>query len=294
MSASANERSRSLAAGPSFSSAISVGSYNVPSREPNHRDSFHDAPASIRESSPSINSGIESIHTTNTTQTNGNKESSEGVLSRSASFRRRPQGYLSKSNASMNTSAPTVAISNMETVFATFAESASTIDTAGLSPPAPSVANVRASNSSIALPNTTNATSSATTSAPAAVHIDKPKPKIPPGLSASVLKSSPVLNKFLLYETKTRYYVVASNASDTRHKILKVDRTSINDQSGNPELVVNQDDTVYTGTQMTGMLKMLEDGNKGSGGLGKPRTFFGIAGPYSFFYFTFLGLRCQQ
>jgi len=76
--------------------------------------------------------------------------------------------------------------------------------------------------------------------------------------------------------------------------MLKVDRTSVNDQSGNPELVVNQDDTVYTGTQMTGMLKMLGDGNKGSGGLGKPRTFFGIAGPYTFLYLTSLIPRCRQ
>jgi hypothetical protein len=29
---------------------------------------------------------------------------------------------------------------------------------------------------------------------------------------------------------------------------------------------------------MSAMLKMLDDGNKGSGGLGKARVFFGIAG----------------
>jgi hypothetical protein len=29
---------------------------------------------------------------------------------------------------------------------------------------------------------------------------------------------------------------------------------------------------------MTAMLKMLEDGNKASGGLGKPKVFFGIIG----------------
>lgn len=41
---------------------------------------------------------------------------------------------------------------------------------------------------------------------------------------------------------------------------------------------MSPDDMIYTGKQMNSMLKMLEDGNKGSGGLGKPRTFFGIAG----------------
>jgi hypothetical protein len=35
---------------------------------------------------------------------------------------------------------------------------------------------------------------------------------------------------------------------------------------------------MYSGKHMNSMLKMLEDGNKASGGLGKPRSFFGIAG----------------
>jgi hypothetical protein len=85
--------------------------------------------------------------------------------------------------------------------------------------------------------------------------------------------ASAVLNKFLLYETKARFYIVASNASDTRHRMLKVDRVQ-----GPGGLVVNQDDAMYSGKHMNSMLKMLEDGNKASGGLGKPRSFFGIAG----------------
>jgi SacI homology domain len=88
--------------------------------------------------------------------------------------------------------------------------------------------------------------------------------------------TSAVLNKFLLYETKTRFYIVASNASDTRHRMLKVDRM----QEGAGDLVVNQDDAMYSGKHMNSMLKMLEDGNKASGGLGKPKTFFGIAGEF--------------
>ncbi|TDL16362.1 hypothetical protein BD410DRAFT_816753 [Rickenella mellea] len=80
------------------------------------------------------------------------------------------------------------------------------------------------------------------------------------------------LNKFILYENRTRLFIVASNTSDSRHRILKIDRTS------QEELIVHEDDTVYSGKQMTGVLKMLEDGNKGSGGLGKPKVFFGIAG----------------
>ncbi|KAL5533429.1 FIG4 [Sanghuangporus sanghuang] len=84
------------------------------------------------------------------------------------------------------------------------------------------------------------------------------------------------LNKFILYENRTRFYLVASNTSDSRHRIMKIDRTS------QDELVVHEDETIYTGKQMSGMLKMLEDGNKGSGGLGKARVIFGVAGLIKF------------
>lgn len=79
-------------------------------------------------------------------------------------------------------------------------------------------------------------------------------------------------NKFILYENRLRYYIVASNTSDSRHRIIKIDRTS------QDELAVVEDEAVYSGKQMSAMLKMLDDGNKSSGGLGKARVFFGIAG----------------
>ncbi|RPD60768.1 hypothetical protein L227DRAFT_501341 [Lentinus tigrinus ALCF2SS1-6] len=79
-------------------------------------------------------------------------------------------------------------------------------------------------------------------------------------------------NKFILYENRLRFYVVASNTSDSRHRIIKIDRTS------QDELAIVEDEAVYSGKQMSAMLKMLEDGNKHCGGLGKARVFFGIAG----------------
>lgn len=81
-----------------------------------------------------------------------------------------------------------------------------------------------------------------------------------------------IFNKFILYENRLRFYIVASNTSDSRHRIIKIDRTS------QDELEVVEDEAVYSGKQMSAMLKMLEDGNKGCGGLGKARVFFGIAG----------------
>lgn len=81
-------------------------------------------------------------------------------------------------------------------------------------------------------------------------------------------------NKFILYENRLRYFVIASNTTDSRHRIIKIDRTS------QEELSVFEDEAVYTGKQMSAMLKMLEDGNKSSGGLGRARVFFGIAGKF--------------
>ncbi|TFY79848.1 hypothetical protein EWM64_g4164 [Hericium alpestre] len=86
------------------------------------------------------------------------------------------------------------------------------------------------------------------------------------------MKDSLGFNKFIMYEGRTRFFVVASSASDSCHRIIKIDRTS------QEQLAVVEDEAIYSGRQMTAMLKMLEDGNKSSGGLGKPRVFFGIAG----------------
>lgn len=84
-----------------------------------------------------------------------------------------------------------------------------------------------------------------------------------------------IFNKFILYENKLRFYIIASNGSDSRHRIIKIDRTSPVD------LNVVEDDTDYSGKQMSAMLKMLDDGNKGSGGIGRARVIFGIAGKLS-------------
>ncbi|KAF8628570.1 hypothetical protein AX17_005966 [Amanita inopinata Kibby_2008] len=83
---------------------------------------------------------------------------------------------------------------------------------------------------------------------------------------------SGAFNKFILYENRLRFYIIASNAADSRHRIIKIDRTSLE------ELAVVEDEAEYSGKQMSAMLKMLDDGNKASGGLGKAKVFYGIAG----------------
>ena len=85
-------------------------------------------------------------------------------------------------------------------------------------------------------------------------------------------RSSTPFNKFIVYENRLRFYIIASNVADSRHRIIKIDRTT------QEELTVVEDEAEYSGKQMSAMLKMLDDGNKASGGLGKGRLVFGIAG----------------
>lgn len=86
------------------------------------------------------------------------------------------------------------------------------------------------------------------------------------------VQRSAAFNKYILYENRLRFFVIASNTADSRHRIIKIDRTS------QDELSVVEDEAEYSGKQMSAMLKMLDDGNKSSGGLGKAKMFFGIAG----------------
>ncbi|KAF9511296.1 hypothetical protein BS47DRAFT_1395206 [Hydnum rufescens UP504] len=80
------------------------------------------------------------------------------------------------------------------------------------------------------------------------------------------------LNRFVLYETRRRFYIVASNVSDALYCVMKIDRTT------QDELILVEDDMVYSERQVQDLLRMLEEGNKGSGGLTRVGVFFGIVG----------------
>ncbi|KAG6853214.1 hypothetical protein C0991_006117 [Blastosporella zonata] len=101
--------------------------------------------------------------------------------------------------------------------------------------------------------------------------MDEPPGEAKPA-QASGSRSYSAFNKFILYENRLRFFIIASNAADSRHRIIKIDRTT------QDELVIVEDEAEYSGKQMTAMLKMLDDGNRASGGLGKARVVFGIAG----------------
>jgi len=81
------------------------------------------------------------------------------------------------------------------------------------------------------------------------------------------------LNKFVLYETKRRFYIVGTNTSESIHRVLKIDRTSPQE-----ELNIVEDKTVYSEKQLKQLLRMLDDGNRHTGGFTRAGVFFGIAG----------------
>lgn len=87
--------------------------------------------------------------------------------------------------------------------------------------------------------------------------------------------------KIAIYETKTRFYLVASNNAQTRFRILKIDRTEPT------ELVLIDDKVEYNQKEIRTLLQMIDVGNrpkatrsyeKGISGLHHRGSAFGIVG----------------
>src|SRR5277367_4351593 len=71
------------------------------------------------------------------------------------------------------------------------------------------------------------------------------KPIPTPSRYSSSSHHQSAFNKFIIYENRLRFYIIASNASDSRHRIIKVDRTL------QDELLVVEDEAEYSGKQMS-------------------------------------------
>lgn len=93
--------------------------------------------------------------------------------------------------------------------------------------------------------------------------------------------SAPILNcvqKLVLYETRARYFLVGSNQAETKYRVLKIDRTEPKD------LVIIDDKHVYNQQEVRELLGRLDLGNrtkigqKGSSGLSRSVSAFGIVG----------------
>ncbi|EFA81303.1 Putative sac domain-containing inositol phosphatase 3 [Heterostelium album PN500] len=78
------------------------------------------------------------------------------------------------------------------------------------------------------------------------------------------------MQKFVLYETRSRFYLVGSNRTKSRFRLLKIDRTTEED------VVISEDPTEYNKQQLQELLTMIENANRE--GLSRVCSAYGILG----------------
>ncbi|KAI3754138.1 hypothetical protein L1987_53916 [Smallanthus sonchifolius] len=86
------------------------------------------------------------------------------------------------------------------------------------------------------------------------------------------------LQKFTLYHTRSKYYMVGRDKSRRYWRVLKIDK------SEGFELNIREDLTTYTECECSDLLRRIHEGNKSTGGLNLLTTCYGIVG-----FIKFLG-----
>ncbi|KAL2503377.1 Phosphoinositide phosphatase SAC4 [Forsythia ovata] len=86
------------------------------------------------------------------------------------------------------------------------------------------------------------------------------------------------MQKFRLYETRSKFYMVGRDKSRTYWKVLKIDRSEPS------ELNIREDSTTYTERECSDLLRRIHEGNRATGGLKFVTSCYGIVG-----FIKFLG-----
>ncbi|KAL8150797.1 hypothetical protein V2J09_020605 [Rumex salicifolius] len=94
----------------------------------------------------------------------------------------------------------------------------------------------------------------------------------------SLSSPQPYMQKFRLYETCLKFYMVGRDKSRTFWRVLIIDRSEPH------ELNIREDSTTYTEIQCSDLLRRIHEGNKSTGGLKFVTTCYGIVG-----FIKFLG-----
>jgi len=100
-----------------------------------------------------------------------------------------------------------------------------------------------------------------------------------------------IMHRFSLYETASRFYLIGGDITDSRFKVLKIDRTV--EES---VLSIAEDEMVYTKTEMNQLLNTVDDGNKSTGGLKLKCSPWGLLGFMRFtgpYYMLLITKRSQ-
>ena len=82
-----------------------------------------------------------------------------------------------------------------------------------------------------------------------------------------------LMQRFTLYETASRFYLVGQDITERQFRILKIDRTVAPGQLG-----IFEDENEYDKESIRELLAAIEDGNKGSGGLKTRCSAWGLLG----------------
>ncbi|KAF8025522.1 hypothetical protein BT93_F2377 [Corymbia citriodora subsp. variegata] len=98
------------------------------------------------------------------------------------------------------------------------------------------------------------------------------------------------LEKFRLYETRARYYLVGSDRYKRLFRVLKIDRSEPSD------LNISEDPVVYSPLEIKNLLQRISEGNRSIGGLAFAGKFYGIAGCIKFLesYYLILVTKRRQ
>ncbi|WOL18777.1 phosphoinositide phosphatase SAC1 [Canna indica] len=98
------------------------------------------------------------------------------------------------------------------------------------------------------------------------------------------------LEKFRLYETRARFYLIGSDRDKRFFRVLKIDRSEPS------ELNISEDPVVYSPQEVKSLLQRISEGNRATGGLSFVGKVYGIAGCIKFLesYYLILVTKRRQ
>lgn len=99
------------------------------------------------------------------------------------------------------------------------------------------------------------------------------------------------LEKFVLYETHSHFYLIGHDLLETSYRVIKIDRRIIRPKS--LQEIIKEDVNVYSKNDLEGLLDMINEGNRTSGGLIKITEAYGVIGFVKFLDGYYLNLITQ-
>ncbi|KAK4341130.1 hypothetical protein RND71_039631 [Anisodus tanguticus] len=106
--------------------------------------------------------------------------------------------------------------------------------------------------------------------------------------SSNQIQSSYSLEKFRLYETRARFYLIGSDRNKELFRVLKIDRMEGSD------LNISEDPVVYPPLEVKSLLQRIAEGNRATGGLNFVAKVYGIAGCIKFLESYYLVLVTKR